>query len=243
MDAIVCVSAAQAERVRRARVPEQKILVIRNAVAADAFAPPSPAYRTELLGLFPRPPRLIVGAAGRLSPEKGFGVLIDAAATVLAEMPDTGFVLFGDGPLRADLEQQIRQRGLAERFILAGFRTHLQPLLAQLDVGVMSSFTEGLPVILLELFAAGIPVVATAVGGIPEVIEEGQSGSLVQAGEPDGLARRVLDLLRDDARRQTMGRHAQLRAERDFSFAGQSAQYQELFQRLVRGSTPAGQRL
>jgi glycosyltransferase involved in cell wall biosynthesis len=240
MDAVVCVSAAQAERVRAARVAPEKVLVIRNAVAPEAFAPAQPVYREQLRQLFPRPPRLIVGAAGRLSPEKGFWVLIEAAAQVLAALPDVGFVVFGEGPLRAELEQLVRQRGLSERFILAGFRADLQPLLAQLDLGVMSSFTEGLPVILLELFAAGVPAVATAVGGIPEVIEEGRSGALVPAGDVAALARRLLDLLRDDPGRRALGQHARVRAERDFSFARQSVQYQELFTRLVRGSAVAG---
>jgi glycosyltransferase involved in cell wall biosynthesis len=230
-DAVVCVSAAQAERVRRARVAEEKIHVIRNAV--NAAAPPEAAYRARLQGLFPHPPRLIVGAAGRLSPEKGCGVLIEAAARVLAEQPDVGFVVFGDGPLRAELERQIAQRGLQGRFILAGFHADVQRFLPHLDLGVMSSFTEGLPVILLELFAAGVPVVATAVGGIPEVIEEGSSGALVPAGAPIALAQRLLDLLRDEPARRAMGQRARARAERDFSCAGQSEQYQRLFTRLA----------
>jgi len=240
MDAVVCVSAAQGERVRRAGVPEDKIHVIRNAVAAEAFAPPDPAYRARLLGLFPQPPRLVVGAAGRLSPEKGFGVLVEAAATVLAARAEVGFVVFGEGPLRGALEQQIRQRGLEGRFVLAGFREDLPRYLPHLDLGVMSSFTEGLPVILLELFAAGVPAVATAVGGIPEVIEEGRSGALVPAGDAAALAARVLELLSDDVRRQEFGRQARERAGRDFSFERQGEQYQELFARLVRGSTAAG---
>ncbi len=238
MDAVVCVSAAQAERVRRARVPEQKIVLIRNAVDIDVAAP-DPADREELLGMFARRPRLVVGAAGRLSPEKGIGVLVEAAARVLGELPEVGFVVFGEGPLRGEIEQAIRRHGLEGRFVLAGFRADVQRLLPHFDLGVMSSFTEGLPVILLEMFAAGVPVVATAVGGIPEVIEEGRSGALVPPGDPAALARRLLDLLRDDAGRRIQGQQARLRAESEFSFARQSLQYQELFERLIRGFSKA----
>src|SRR5262245_56752553 len=100
MDRIVCVSAAQAQRVRAARTPESKITVIRNAIGEDAFASPDPAYQEKLRAFFSRPPRLIVGAAGRLSPEKGFTLLVDAAKQLVNDMPDVGFIHFGDGPLR-----------------------------------------------------------------------------------------------------------------------------------------------
>lgn len=237
MDAVVCVSEAQAARVRRVRVPEERIAVIRNAVGDEAFAAADPAYRDMLRAFFAQPPRLIVGAAGRLSPEKGFDVLVEAAIHVTQTRNDVGFVLFGDGPLRAEIEQQIRAHQLGERFVLAGFRVDLPRFLPHLDVGALSSYTEGLPVILLELAAAGVPVVATAVGGIPEVIAAEAGGFLVPPGNAAALARRLLDLLGDDVRRQALGRQARHRVQTEFSFATQSVQYQELFARLtvVRG--------
>lgn len=241
MDAVVCVSEAQAVRVRRAHVPEAKIAVIRNAVGDEAFAAPDPADRELLRSYFAQPPRLIVGAAGRLSPEKGFDILVEAAVHVTQTRHDIGFVLFGDGPLRADLERQIRAHRLDQRFVLAGFRADLPRLLPHLDAGVLSSYTEGLPVILLELAAAGVPAVATAVGGIPEVIVDGQGGFLVAPGDAAALARRLLDLLGDDGRRQAMSRQARNRVQTEFSFAGQSVQYQALFARLcaARGASVA----
>src|SRR5262249_23659516 len=130
MDRVVCVSAAQAAKVRRAGVPSERVRVIRNAVATEPFDKPDPAYRAKLRELFaaaewgvgcgewgerqaahPTPhsphPTLVVGAAGRLSPEKGFDVFIDAAALVRRERPDAGFVVFGDGPLRERLEKRV----------------------------------------------------------------------------------------------------------------------------------------
>ena len=115
---------------------------------------------------FHKPLKRIVGAAGRLSPEKGFEQLIEAARMVTAQDADAGFVLFGDGPLRAALSRQIAASNLAERFILAGFRADLGKFLPHLDLMVLSSYTEGLPVVLLEALAAGVPVVSTAVGGV-----------------------------------------------------------------------------
>ena len=233
MDAVVCVSKAQADKVRRAQVPQEKIATIVNAVSAEAFTAPSREYRAKLEGLFATPPRWIVGAAGRLSPEKGVGVLVEAAAQVVKQLPDAGFVVFGDGPLRGDIEAAIAKHHLQGRFVLAGFRHDLTQWLPNLDLGVMSSFTEGLPVILLETFAAGVPMVATTVGGIPEVLVDGETGRLVAPGQPRQLAERIVELLRDESKRLEMGRRARDKVRRDFSFAQQSEQYQALFGRLA----------
>jgi glycosyltransferase involved in cell wall biosynthesis len=236
MDAVVCVSAAQAAKVRRALVPRRKIRVIPNAIAAEAFAPADPAFRTALLAFFPMPPRYVVGAAGRMSPEKNLALFVDAAARVATEHGDVGFVIFGDGPLRSALIAQIARLGLGDRCKLVGFRTDLGRFLPNFDVLVLSSTTEGLPVILLEACAASVPVVATAVGGIPEVLEEGRGGYLVPSGDAPALAARIVDVLRDDATRRAMGRDAQERVRRHFSFAQQAQQYEVLFGALTAKS-------
>jgi glycosyltransferase involved in cell wall biosynthesis len=233
MDAVVCVSRGQAEKVRRAGVPEAILAVIQNAVGGDAFTTPDAATRAEMAGWFDEPPQWIVGAAGRFSPEKGFAVLVEAAASVTRTHPQAGFVLFGDGPLRTDLEQRIAERGLLGRFVLAGFREDLGRFLPNLDLGVLSSFSEGLPVILLESAAAGVPVVATSVGGIPEVIQDGETGFLVPSGDAGSLASRIRDLLDNGAHRQAMGRAARERVRREFSFSTMGQRYYEVFRRLV----------
>ncbi len=235
MDAVVAVSHAQAEKVRRAGVADSRIHVIQNAVGEDAFREPNADVRSELAGWFPQSPRWIIGAAGRLSPEKGFADLIDAAAMVIRERAGAGFVLFGDGPLRAELEQRIATHGIKERFILAGFRSDVQRFVPNFDLGVMSSFTEGLPVILLEIGAAAVPTVATAVGGIPEVIDDGRTGFLVPAGDAQALAARIIAMLDDDSRRRAMGEAARERVRRDFSFAAMSQKYFELFRKVASG--------
>ena len=234
MDAVVCVSKAQADKVRRAKVPEAKIVVIQNAIGEDAFVKPNSECRAEMIGWFAQPPRWLVGTAGRLSPEKGFSVFIEAAALVASARLEAGFVLFGDGPLRADLDRLIVERGLQGRFVMAGFRNDLQRFLPNLDVAVMSSFTEGLPVILLETGAAGVPTVATAVGGIPEVIDEGQTGHLVPAGDAKTLAERIIGLLDNDSKRQAMGQAARARVRSDFSFAAMGQRYHDLFKKLIQ---------
>jgi glycosyltransferase involved in cell wall biosynthesis len=235
MDAVVCVSEGQAAKVRRTGAPADRIHVIRNAVSLEKFGPPEPRFRDELQCLFAAPKRQIVGAAGRLSPEKGFEQLIDAAATVVKAVPEAGFVVFGEGPLRPALLERIAARGLQGRFILAGFRNNLEQYLPHFDVVALSSYTEGLPVIVLEAFAAGVPVVGTTVGGVPEVIEDGLSGALVPPGDAGQLAVAITGLLADDERRTAMGRRGRRRVEEQFTFAAQAAQYQRLFQQLRVG--------
>jgi glycosyltransferase involved in cell wall biosynthesis len=233
MDRVVCVSEAQARKVRLAGVPERRIQVIRNAIRTERFAEPDPTFRTRLLSLFPNPPRRVVGAAGRLSPEKGFGVLIESARRVLHEEPSTGIVLFGEGPLRSSLERQIESAGLTGRFVLAGFRADLDRYIPWLDVMTLPSFTEGLPNVVLEACAAGVPVVATAVGGTPEVIEDGDNGYLTSPGDPHSLASCLLAALESDDARHGMGQRGQQRVREEFTFEAQAQQYRRLFAELV----------
>jgi glycosyltransferase involved in cell wall biosynthesis len=237
MDRVVCVSAAQAARVRRAGVPGERVVVIRNAIDADAFTDASRSCRDLMQSWFSRPRRRIVAAAGRLSPEKGPDQFIAAAALMARRDPDVGFVLFGDGPLREMLARQIADCGLSGSFVLAGFRSDVQRFLPACDLIVLSSWTEGLPVIVLEALAAGVPVVATSVGGAPEVVQEGINGFLVPPGDPPALTQRIEDVLSDDARRRSMGQEGRRRIRQHFTFAAQARQYEELFATLFRPSS------
>ncbi len=245
MNCVVCVSEGQARKIRRAGVREDKVRVIRDAVRMERFTEVDPAYRKQLELMFPEPPAVIVGAAGRLSPEKGFSVLVDAAAQVLASQHSRaappagndgvriGFVLFGDGPLRPALERQIEVRGLNGRFQLAGFRSDLDKLYPHLDLLVLPSFTEGLPNVVLEAYAAGVPVVATAVGGTPEIIDDGINGYLVQPGDAAALASRITDMLSNPVGRREMGLHGQQKIKEQFCFASRAREYEQLLDDLT----------
>lgn len=235
MDCVVSVSEAQAVKVRRAGVRPERVVVIRNALRTAPLAPRDPACREELQKLFTSPRQRIVVAAGRLSPEKGFDGLVNAAALVARQDPTIGFVVFGDGPLRQELARQIAARELEGSFVLAGFRGDVERYLPACDLAVLSSHREGLPVAVLEGMAAGLPVVATAVGGVPEVIDDGVHGYLVPPADPTALARRILDVLGDEASRQKMGQRGRARIESEFTFAIQAEAYTHLFERLQSG--------
>jgi glycosyltransferase involved in cell wall biosynthesis len=238
MDRVVCVSTAQAARVRQAGVPSKRLVVIANAIRVGRFGAPESANRERLDRLFPRRPDCIVAAAGRLSPEKGFSDLLEAARQVKARSPATGFVLFGDGPLRESLGRQIDAAGLVGRFVLAGFRNDLDGLLPNVDVLVAPSLTEGLPNVVLEAMAAAVPVVATTVGGLPELVEDGRTGFLVPAANPAALASclgQLLDSAKDRLEFGAAGRH---RVARHFSFEAQALAYEQLFADLVQEPAP-----
>jgi glycosyltransferase involved in cell wall biosynthesis len=242
MDHVVCVSEAQAVRVRRAGVRPERLSVIYNAIDPSRFPEPDPRYRAKLLRHFRQPRTHLVGAAGRLSPEKGFDVLVAAAERVLRLRPTAGFVLFGEGPERPRLQQQISAAGLGGSFVLCGFRPDLDRFLPHFDLLVLPSYTEGLPNVVLEAFAAGVPVVATAVGGTPEVVEDGVSGYLVRPGDIDALAGRTADALADADRLPAMGAEGRLRVQERFGFAAQARLYRQLFQQLCHAPAAADEK-
>ncbi len=238
MDRVVCVSEAQAAKVRRCRVKPGRLRVIHNAIDTERFTDPDPRYRAKLTRYFRQPRSAIVGAAGRLSPEKGFEVLVAAAERVLRRDPSVGFVLFGEGPCRERLVRQIKAAGLGGAFALSGFRADLDQFLPHLDVLVLPSYTEGLPNVVLEACAAGVPVVATAAGGTPEVVEDGVNGYLVPTGDAGRLAERIEAVLTAEDRGRTLGFEGRQRVLERFTFAAQARQYLALFAELC-GSRPA----
>jgi glycosyltransferase involved in cell wall biosynthesis len=234
MDAVVCVSQGQAWKVRRAGVSARKVQVIRNAARVEAFRDPDPAYRDrlrQLAGLSGS--GRVVLAAGRLSPEKGFHVLVEAAGLIARSNRSIYCVLFGEGAERPLLERRIDELGLRDRFVLAGFREDLDRWLPWADLVVLPSFTEGLPNVALEAAAAGVPVVATAVGGTPEVVCDGLNGMLVSPGDPSALAESIIRMCDDDALSRTMGNAGRRLMHERFSFAAQAQAYQRLFAGLT----------
>ncbi|MDW8244489.1 MAG: glycosyltransferase [Thermogemmata sp.] len=238
MDHVVCVSHSQAERVRRwCGVPAHRISVIYNSARPEAFATVDrQTARERLMQLVPAHSRwshLVVGA-GRLSPEKGFSVLIEAAARLQRSGANSiGWLIFGEGRLRSVLEAQIDRYGLRDCVFLPGFRHDLDQLLPGADLVVVPSYTEGMPNVALEASAAGVAVVATAVGGTPEVVIDGQTGYLVPAGDVLALASRIRELLDNPALRSRLGSMGRLRMDQQFSFNAQAAAYQALTEKLL----------
>jgi glycosyltransferase involved in cell wall biosynthesis len=233
MDRVVCVSGRQAEKVRQAGVAPERVRVIRNAARLRAFSDPDPAAGERLRELAGGDGPIVL-AAGRLSPEKGFDTLVEATARLTHAVPTARVTLFGEGPERPRLERRAAELGIRDRFVMPGFRDDLDALLPWADVLVLPSLTEGLPNVALEASAAGVPVVASAVGGTPEVVVNGQTGFLVPPGDPTALAGRIGDLLVRPDWARAFGTAGRQRMEEHFSFEGQARAYRSLFDELVR---------
>jgi glycosyltransferase involved in cell wall biosynthesis len=237
MDKVVCVSAGQATKVRRTGVPDNKVSIIWNAARLSAFKQPDQDAQTELQEMCGGEGPIIL-AAGRLSPEKGFQVLVEAAPKILAAEPQARFVLFGDGMLRESIEQRLKALKMEDSFRLVGFRSDLDRYIPWADLVVLPSFTEGLPNVALEASAASVPVVATAVGGTGEVVIDRETGFLVPAGNPEALSRRILDLVRDPHLRREYGLAGRSRMQALFTFEAQARQYVRLFSELEPSQAP-----
>lgn len=231
MDQVICVSQAQADKVRRCGVRAGRIVVIPNAIDSQRFAQVDPAGRSQLENFFPRSVKQIIGAAGRLSPEKGFDLLVAAAAEVIRRHPQAGFILFGDGPLQASLLDQVERLGLEQQFILAGFCRNLDTFMPHLDLFVQSSHTEGMPNVILEAAAAGVPIVATDVGGTSEVIEEARDVRLIPKNSVVDLIESISELTAAFSLNEKPKSVGLTAVGMKFSFDEQCRTYAQLFSR------------
>jgi len=161
----------------------------------------------------------LVGVVAQLKPEKGLRTFLEAAAQASQLLPDVRFVVVGDGPLRGQLEALAQRAGVDRRVRFLGFRSDARALVELLDVLVVPSLSEGTPLVVLEAMAAGIPVVASAVGGIPDQIRHEKEGLLVPPGDSAALADALIGLLRDPARARDLGEAGHQRWATEFNHA------------------------
>jgi len=177
------------------------------------------------------PEELLVGAVGRLEPVKGFTYFVSAARQILASAPEARFVLVGQGSMANDLRRQ--SADLGDRFRLLGPRDDVPDLMAAMDVSVLTSLNEGMGRVLLEAGAAATPVVATQVGGVPDVIADGQTGILVPPRDPQAVADAVCSLARDPERRRAMGRAARVAVVPAYGMERMVERIEALYEELI----------
>jgi glycosyltransferase involved in cell wall biosynthesis len=184
--------------------PAAKVTVVANGRDLSIYRPG--AWRDDAraaLGVGPATP--VVGVVARLDAQKGHRYLLEAWPGVRRAVPDARLLLVGDGDLREPLERRVHELGIAESVIFAGFRTDVPQLLDAMDVMVLPSLYEGMPLTAIEASAMARPVVATAVDGTPEVVRDGITGHLVPPADPPALTRALLDLLADPDGAHRMG--------------------------------------
>lgn len=226
-DAVVAVSEGQRQKVIACGVRPDKVLVIHNAIDLSTYPGPAEKNMRDELGI-PKD-AILAATAGRLSPEKNHLGLVQAAKRVLSENPDVYFVVFGEGFLRPELEKAVADAGIRDRFFLPGFRNDVRSLLHECDIFVLPSHTEGLPNVVLEAFACRKPVVATRVGGTPEVVLHGVDGLLVPPKAMEEMGVCILTLATDPDLRMRMGTCGYEHVRSAFDFAFQTRTYLELY--------------
>lgn len=228
-DLIVCVSQNKMDELRVAGVPEARLVVIPNAVDVDQEAKPTVDWRRKFG--WGSETQLVV-SAGRLSVEKGPDLFLAAINEIWGSFPSARFIIFGEGPMAGALSQRIEEANLAAVVRMAGNVPHLGLEMAAFDVLVNPSRLEGLPNVVLEAMAARLPVVATAVGGVGELIADGQTGRLVSP-QPAALAQAVSEVLADPQQAIRRAEQAREAARTRFSFARQARRYEQIYDRLL----------
>ena len=234
--AIVVSNVVRDIYVKKRKIEPDKLVVMPNGIVLESFNPSS-AQRTEALkqhlGL--RSDHAVVGTVTRLREEKGNRYLLEAAAKVLEVLPKTYFLIVGDGPMLDDLKQRSRHLGIHHKVIFAGYQPDVAGMLSLFSIKVIASITEGHPLALLEAMAVGKAVVATDVGGIKEILKDGQVGLLVPPQDPKTMADKIVYLLRHETERVRFGARA-YQESRQYSLDGYVRNLETLYEAVAGNS-------
>jgi glycosyltransferase involved in cell wall biosynthesis len=230
-DVIVAVSAQDRRKIIEIEgVRPEKVLLVPNGIPRRSAT--GADVRAEL-GIPPDAP--VIGAVGGLRPEKAIDLLIRAAAPLLQEIAQLRVLIAGEGPEKEPLRELARHAGVADRVMLIGFRDDVPDVLAALDVAVSSSVFEGSPLAVMEFMEAARPIVATRVGGVPDLIDHGVHGVLVRSGDAEGLTAALRRMLADREAARRMGQRARERRLREFDIDVAVRRFESLYERLRDG--------
>ncbi len=177
---------------------------------------------------------LILIHIGRFATPKNHHLLIESFSIAVKEHPNMELWLVGDGPLRPEIEKLVKEKELENKVKFLGVRSDILQLLSESDVFILPSDWEGVPLTVLEAMATGKPVIATTVGGVSELVEDGRTGILVPPKDPKALAQAILRLAKDPAMRESMGKEGQKRAIEKFDIKQTARQYEELYLKLLK---------
>ncbi len=238
--ATVVVATSHAVARRFAWAPS-KVRLVPNGVDLKRFSPRA-ASAILRAGLAVPQAAPVVVSVGRHVPEKGYRHLLAAAALVQPTKPGVHWILVGDGELRSELEAQARQRGLSSQVHFTGWRDDVADVLALADVFVLPSESEGFGRVLVEAMAMGRSVVATTVGGIPDIVLDGETGLLVAPADPVALSNAVGALLDDPARAARLGAAGRARAESTFSLGAHIDAVERVYDEVLGGVAPGTRR-
>lgn len=232
VDRVVCVSRSVADfYTRRARIPAEKIAVIPNGIDVESYSDVPPADLAAV-GLPAR--RQAIVYVGRLHAQKGLDWLLRLMPQVFSHLPDCDLLLVGQGPEGPRLERLVRSLGIQDRVHFAGWRSDVPQILRASRLLVLPSRWEGMPNVVLEAMASGLPVVSTRAEGVMELLGEAAEEQTVAAGDRDGFVSKLFDLLGDDAVAERIRQQNLHRAGQHFSLDAMVDAYQQLYQSLLR---------
>jgi glycosyltransferase involved in cell wall biosynthesis len=214
--------------VGRYRLSEGKVVTIRNGIDAEAFVAGRHAGDLRA-ALELAPGDRIIGLTARMTAQKGHRYLLGALPALVERMPRLRCLFVGDGPLRAELEHEATRLGVAGVCRFTGARSDVADVVSLFDVAVLPSLSEGLPFALLEAMALGKPVVATDVGGNPEVVADGETGFIVPPRHPEALARAITILLEQPLTARAMGQRGGARVRERFTLTQMHESLERLY--------------
>ena len=232
-NALAAVSDKVAQRLLAFGVSAEKIKTIANGIEVKVFE------RAEPLPLLNFEGSTVVGMVARLDMQKGFEYLLQAARKLCKTFPGLKIVIVGDGPDRSAIEEMIEQYGLQSNVILAGQQSNMPGVYAAMDIFVLPSLNEGLPMTILEAMAASKPVIATRVGAIPSVITDGENGLLVAPKDTEGLRNAIASLLGNPERRRRTGDQAHAWVGRNYTSAAMALKYREMYEEVLGKLAPS----
>jgi L-malate glycosyltransferase len=215
VSAFLCASACIREMLLAQGLPADRLFTVHEGIDLEHVDAAPPTSVRETFWLPHNVP--VVGCIGALVEHKGHRYLVDAAAHVVRDVPEARIVILGEGHLRPELTRQVKAHGLERHVLLPGFRPDVLSLLKTFDIFVMPSLTEGLGTSILDALACRRPVVASRVGGIPEVVDDGRTGLLVPPRDPESLAAALTHLLHDGGLASRLGLAGRLDVETRFT--------------------------
>jgi glycosyltransferase involved in cell wall biosynthesis len=232
-NALAAVSDRVAQRLLAFGVPAEKIRTIANGIDVKAFE------RAQPLPLLNAEGSKVVGVVARLDLQKGFEYLLRAARELCKTFSGLKIVIAGEGPDREKIEEMIQQYGLQPSVILAGQQSNMPAVYAAMDIFVLPSLNEGLPMTVLEAMAASRPVIATRVGAIPNVINDGENGLLVDPRDSEGLRSAIASLLNDPERCRRLGVQAHTWVGRNYTAEAMALKYREMYEQVLGKRAPS----
>ncbi len=233
---VIAVSKAAGQRFQGFESAEEKVVIIYNGVDLTEFARPQPDGQLREEFDIDKD-WILVGTLGQLIPGKGQDVFLKAAAQVLEQTPKAKFMIVGNGNqlYRQKLEDLSKDLGLSGKVVFTGFREDIPRIMNMLDIAVLPSTThlEGLSRVIIEAMASSKPVIATNSGGNPEAVEDGTTGILVPPEDSSSLAESIVDLIKDETKRNRMGEAGRKRAEKLFSIEKNISQIERVYEEIL----------